>query len=352
MAFQATSSYSHVELFDQGSDEHQQNIMACHTGFSISRLHPKQYLKYTSFAASLTLDYTIDKMSSFIHYVYYRNSNAARHIRFIRHNYYVWITEDIICMKAQSLRKTSSNPKVWAVMFWIILWQIASMVIGKEILLVSPLQTINRFLELAITSAFWQSIFSSLSRISFGFILAVLTGIALGILSSQYTIARDLLSPLMLTIKTVPVASFIIVALIWFSSRHLSILISFLMVLPIIYTHVLDGIMGVDHKLLEMSFVFRFPRIRTIAYIYVLQVLPNFRTACKLAIGLCWKAGIAAEVIGIPTGSIGEKLQQAKVYLNTADLFAWTFVIILLSLLFERIVSFLLYKLQKRLQKA
>lgn len=125
----------------------------------------------------------------------------------------------------------------------------------------------------------------------------------------------------MAAVKAVPVASFIILILIWVPSRNLSIVISFLMVLPVIYTNVLNGIRSTDPKLLEMARVFRIPLFRRIRYIYLSQLLPFLRTGFSLSLGLCWKAGVAAEVIGIPKGSIGEKLYEAKVYLETPDLF-------------------------------
>ena len=142
----------------------------------------------------------------------------------------------------------------------------------------------------------------------------------------------------MLAVRSVPVASFIILALIWFSSENLSVLISFLMVLPVIYVNVLGGIRCVDRQLLEMAQVFRIPKIRVVRYIYVPQVMPYFYTACSVSLGMCWKAGVAAEVIGMPKGSVGERLQQAKVYLDTPDLFAWTLVIVAASLVFEKAV--------------
>ena len=144
-------------------------------------------------------------------------------------------------------------------------------------------------------------------------------------------------APAVMVVKAVPVASFIILVLVWVPSRNLSVVISFLMVFPILYTNVLDGILSTDPKLLEMADVFALPHAVRIRYIYVSQVLPFFRTGCSIGLGLCWKAGVAAEVIGIPDGSIGEKLYNAKVYLNTPDLFAWTVVIVLISLLFEKL---------------
>jgi NitT/TauT family transport system permease protein len=138
-------------------------------------------------------------------------------------------------------------------------------------------------------------------------------------------------------IKSVPVASFIILCLIWLSSKSLSIFIGFLMVLPIVYTNMLHGIKSTDTKLLEMATLFRVGWGKKLKYIYLPHLKPYILSACSVSIGLAWKAGIAAEVIGIPDGSIGERLYEAKVYLSTADLFAWTAVIVVISVIFEKV---------------
>ena len=226
----------------------------------------------------------------------------------------------------------------WAAVFWLLVWEAASFAVGSRLLLVSPIQAVLRLMELLPTAAFWQAVFFSFGRISAGFLLAAAAGILLAALSARFLRIEELLAPPMLAMKSVPVASFIILALIWFSSRNLSVLISFLMVLPVVYTNTLTGIRAADVRLREMAVLFRIPAARRIRYIYIPQVLPYFQSACGISLGLCWKSGIAAEVIGMPQGSIGERLQQAKVYLDTPDLFAWTFVIVLVSLTFERLV--------------
>lgn len=239
--------------------------------------------------------------------------------------------------------------RLWAVLFWLIVWQLASMWLGSDILLASPVKVLVRLGQMIRTAIFWKSVFFTLSRIALGFFLAVLTGSALAGLSSRFCRIQELMAPFMLAVKSVPVASFIILALIWFSSRNLSILISFLMVLPIIYTNVLGGIRSVDRQLLEMAQVFRMSKLRVVRYIYLPQIMPFFYSACSISLGLSWKAGAAAEVIGMPRGSIGERLQQAKVYLDTPDLFAWTIVIVALSLGCEKLVLTLVIKGAARL---
>ena len=225
--------------------------------------------------------------------------------------------------------------RAWAVIFWLFLWQAGAMVINQRIILVSPLRVLARLTELIPTLDFWGAIWYSLVRITAGFLLGTAAGVVLAALSARFRRVEELLAPALLAIKSIPVASFIILALILFSSRNLAVLISFLIVLPVLYTNILGGIRAADR-------VFRIPTLRSIRYVYLPQVLPYFRSACGSALGLCWKSGIAAEVIGMPDGSIGEQLQQAKIYLNTPDLFAWTLVIVLVSLVFEKVFLILL----------
>lgn len=248
-------------------------------------------------------------------------------------------------------KKKNRTIRLWAVAVWLLVWQAVSTSIGQEILLVSPVVVLRRLTQLIQETSFWQSIGFSLVRILGGFLLAMAAGSVLAGLSARFRRIRELLAPAVLTVKAVPVASFIILVLIWVPSRNLSVVISFLMVFPIIYTNVLDGILSTDPKLLEMASVFEVPRMVQIRYIYVSQILPFFRTGCSIGLGLCWKAGVAAEVIGIPDGSIGENLYNAKVYLNTPDLFAWTVVIVLISLIFEKLFLAAVDKIVRHLER-
>ena len=241
--------------------------------------------------------------------------------------------------------------KIWAVLFWLAIWQLGSMAVGKAFLLPSPWQVITCLGDLLVQASFWRAIGYTLARIALGFLSAAFFGTLLAASATRYRWVRELLSPLMLTVRTVPVASFIILALIWFSSQRLSVLISFLMGLPVVYANALEGFDARDQGLQEMALVFGLPTYRRILYIDLPQALPALRTGCTLALGLCWKAGVAAEVIAMPRGSIGERMQQAKVYLETPELLAWTITVVLLSVLFEHLVRALLSLLEKRLRR-
>ena len=230
----------------------------------------------------------------------------------------------------------------WAVLFWLLVWQRASMALAAAyphgyLLLASPLSALVRLGELACTAAFWRAVGNSALHIFGGFLLSCVLAVLFAALSARFRAARELLSPLVAAVKAVPVVSFIILALVWLDGRELSLFISALMVFPPVYLNVLAGIDSADRQLLEMAAVFRVPFRRQLRGIWLPQVLPYFRAACSLALGLCWKAGAAAEVIGLPAGTIGERLYTAKVYFQTPDLFAWTAVIVAVSVVFEKL---------------
>ncbi len=254
-------------------------------------------------------------------------------------------------MQERTQKHRQFLPKTAAILFWIAVWQGASMLIGEEILLASPWRVCKTLVALLSDPAFWVIVWLSFSRIAAGFLLAMLAGILLAILASCSKMLRTLFAPMMLLIKAVPVASFIILVLLWTGSEGLSVVISFLMVLPVIYTNTLEGILHTDTQLLEMAKVFHLRWYRKLRAIYLPDVLPYFSSACSISIGLGFKSGIAAEVIGLPDGSIGEMLYQAKIYLSTGEVLAWTIVIVVLSICFEHFIRMLLKIAQRRLNR-
>lgn len=254
-------------------------------------------------------------------------------------------------MRSITKDKKTFFKRLFAILFWILVWQIASMALNKEIILVSPIRVIETLFSIGGETAFWSSILFSMVRILGGFFIALICGILFACLAAKFTLVRYLLAPITSVIKSTPVASFIILALIFIGSKNLSMFISFLMVFPTIYTNVLEGISVCDIKMIEMAKIFHIKPLNKIMYIYLPYAMPFVLSGCRVSLGLCWKAGIAAEVIGIPTGSIGEKLYQAKLYLSTGDLFAWTVVIIIVSFIFEKLFLKLLKTLYRFILK-
>lgn len=239
-------------------------------------------------------------------------------------------------------KKRRAVQRAAAVIFWLAVWQAAAVAIGQEVFLASPVRALAALLELLPQADFWRRIAFSSGRILLGFALGAVCSALLAAAAEAHGWAETLIAPVMQLVKATPVASFIILALVWVSGRSLSVLISFLMVLPVLYSAVRTGIESADTQLLEMARVFRLPAGRRLRAVWLPAVLPAFRQGCSTALGICWKSGVAAEVIGLPDGSIGDALYRAKITLATGELFAWTFVIIVLSSAFEKLFLWLL----------
>ena len=241
---------------------------------------------------------------------------------------------------SKSCKPLRVGVKIPVLCFWLLFWIILYKIINNEIFLVAPWTVAKTLIRLVQQKEFWETIIFSFLRIVLGFLSAAMVGTLLAVLAYMSKPLKELINPLITVIKATPVASFIILALLWIKGSNLSVLISFLMVIPMIYANVYQGLTTTDRKLLEMAEVFKINRFRRIRAIYIPSVIPYFTSAISVSLGFCWKAGIAAEVIGIPTGSIGERLYEAKIYLVIDELYAWTVVIILISITFEKLVLY------------
>ena len=226
--------------------------------------------------------------------------------------------------------------------FWLAVWWGVSAWVHMELLIPSPPAVLKTLAELSVTAAFWKSTGLSLLRIFCGTAAGILLGSLLAVLTVRFRIADLLLSPAIRVIRTVPVASFIILVLLWVKTGRVPGVISALIVLPILWESVAAGIGSADPALLEMAHVYRFGRRRTVRYVYLPALQPHFNAGVCNAIGLAWKSGVAAEVLCLPKMAIGTQVYFSKIYLETPALFAWTAVVILLSLLLEALVRRLL----------
>lgn len=224
------------------------------------------------------------------------------------------------------------------VLFWLVLWEILSVIINNPLLFAGPLETILRLFREMVGLNFWLTVGLSILRIMVGFLLGILTGSFLGLLSYRWNFLKELMAPIMHFCKAVPVASFVVMLLIWWGSDFLSTASCFLVVLPIGYVNFLEGLHHTDKKLLEMAEVFHMPLKNKVYYIYRPALFPFMEGSLKTALGMGIKSGIAAEVIGITNFSIGGEMYVSKIYLDTAGVFSWTAVVILISVILEKLV--------------
>ena len=222
--------------------------------------------------------------------------------------------------------------------FWLIVWALAAAAVGTELLLPGPVQVWQKLCALAGTKVFWLTLGKSVLRVSTGILSAAILGVLVGLLTHKSAFAREILSPVMTLLKSTPVASFIILALVWLGRGIVPVVIAGLIVLPVVWANTAAGLAAIEPQLLELAQVFKLPYVRILRRIVWPSVLPYLRSALRSALGLGWKAGIAAEVLTVPPYSIGKGIYDAKLYLETTELFAWTAAVVLLSFLIEKVL--------------
>ncbi len=235
--------------------------------------------------------------------------------------------------------------KAGYLLIWLLIWQILAMLIHNPIYFASPAEVILALFEKIRDPLFWRSVASSLLRILFGFFAAFLLGFLCAFASHFKEWFRDFLSPMVHFLKSVPVAAVVVILLIWWGSKYLVLFICLMVVFPNIYLNMQAGLLKADENLLEVAKVFRFRRRDTFLWIYRPAYTPHLHAALSVSLGMCFKSGIAAEVIGLPEFSIGEQLYRDKIYFHTAGVFAWIIVVLTLSMLTEKILLFLFHRL-------
>jgi NitT/TauT family transport system permease protein len=226
--------------------------------------------------------------------------------------------------------------------FWLALWQIIALAVDREVLIASPFAVLRRLSVLAFEKLFWQSVARSLFNVAAGFAAGAVAAVILAAVSYVVPIVYTLMEPVIVIVKSTPVASFIILAIIWLDAPLIPMFTSFLLVMPLILGNVYAGLTNTDRDLIEMARVYKFGAAKLIRHVYIPSALPYFRSALLTAIGFAWKASIAAEVLCTPRNTMGKRLYESKIYLETADLFAWTIVVILLSLVLEKLIKVLI----------
>lgn len=230
---------------------------------------------------------------------------------------------------------------VLIILGWLIIWEILSRAVDNSILLVGPVQVLANLTEKWQSADFWMSILMSFEKIGFGFLAGAIFGIILAVLSYKIALAEEILRFPVAFFKAAPVASFVVLFLIWYGSRFLAASICICVVFPQFYVSVLQGLRGTDKKLLEMAEVFKIHSIDKYHYIYRPGLVPYIKGAIKISTGMAWKSGVAAEVIGVPEYSIGERLYMSKVHLDTTGVLAWTLTIIVISMVTEKLLLWL-----------
>lgn len=221
-------------------------------------------------------------------------------------------------------------------LFWGAVWSLLALRVGQSLLLPHPLEVIRRLWALGGTAEFWQAAAHTLLRVFSGAAGGIVAGSLIAALSAKLPPLDWLFTPVVKVIRATPVASFIILIWLWAPTGWVPAVVAGLMSLPVVWGAVAQGIRDTDPRLLELAADYRFSPGKTLRLIYLPSVRPTFAAGCRTALGLAWKAGVAAEALCLPRRAVGSQLYYAKLYLETPDLFAWTAVVVVLSFLVER----------------
>lgn len=230
---------------------------------------------------------------------------------------------------------------------YLILWQLLSMLVGSSLLLPSPIEMLRALVGILGSSAGWRSLGTTVLRIIGGYLIGCVIGVLLAVLTANCKVCAWLLSPLRTIIKTTPITSFALILLISVVSGLVPVVVAAIVVVPMFWRTTEESILGLDKRLREMSKIFLTPW-KQLRYVTVPQLLPQFFATASTAFGFAWKAVVTAEILALPRFGIGNQMYLDKLYLDYADLFAWTVLVILLSVLLESAFRFLLKTAKKR----
>ena len=211
------------------------------------------------------------------------------------------------------------------------LWLLAAALIDAVIILPPPQHVATELFQLAGSGEFWRSVGTTFLRGICGFLISLATGVAVGVAAGVSLPVHALFKPLIAVIRTTPVMSVVLIALLWFKTGTVPVFSTFLIAFPVITQNIIIGIRQTDPNLLEMGKVYGLSTRRRILLISAPSVVPYLISGAQTALGLTWKVVVAAEVLSIPTFGVGSGMQLAQMSLETAQVFAWTAVAIILS---------------------
>jgi len=218
------------------------------------------------------------------------------------------------------------------------IWQMISGLISSEIIFPSPFSVFKGIGFIVQEKYFWISVLSTVKRGLLGILFSLFSGGALGIYAGLKKGGRIFLRPYVSLIRTTPVVVLILIALIWMTADFVPVFISFLISFPIIYTNTVQGIIQVDKSLVDMAKVYEVGKSRILREIYLPSISAYLTAGVSTAMGIGWKAVIAAEILSQPKYSIGTRLIEAKIYLEIDRVFAWALVAVALSFIFDNLV--------------
>ncbi len=222
-----------------------------------------------------------------------------------------------------------------SIVLLLLIWKVSALIIGADIILPPPEVVLKSFITIIFSKGFWIKLGYTFLRGILGFLLSYVSGIIVGVLAGLFPRFRAFVFPIITVIRSTPVIAVILLALIWFNVNYVPVFVAFLMAFPIVCGNIIEGLTTVDKNLIQMAEVYKIPLKKQIIHIYIPSIFPFIIAGASLSLGVVWKVVVAAEVLSQPKWGIGTSLNEAKSFLITEEVFAWTIVAILLSSISE-----------------
>ncbi|MDD2293621.1 MAG: ABC transporter permease subunit [Bacteroidales bacterium] len=226
-----------------------------------------------------------------------------------------------------------------SVVIFLVLWKLLSLHFHSEFIVPSPEKTFKALCHLFVEKGFLSVVGTTVLRGVIGFAVAAIFGIAAGIIAGLYSGFNAYITPILVTIRSIPVIAITLLALIWFNPYSVPVFIGILTMFPMVCTNVISGMNSVDKSLVQMAEFYKVGKKRIIKELYIPAIAPFIFSGISNAFGIGWRAIIVGEVLGQPKYGIGTNMQTAQIFLNVDVLIAWTCIAVLLSYFFEILIK-------------
>lgn len=228
-----------------------------------------------------------------------------------------------------------------SIVFLVLVWQFFSNYVNSSLILPKPILVLKSFIKLSKNIYFWQSFFLTFCRVFFAFIISVILGSFIGLISLRFAFFKIFFQIPLSIIRSTPIIAIILITLFWFNSSTIPIFVAVLTGIPIMTTCIISSENSKDEKLLQMSKIYNFTKFNTFKYILLPKIIPFFFNGLQSIFGLCWKVVVAAEVLSLPQKGFGSIMQKSQLHLETSDVICVTLFLIFVSFILEKSCVFL-----------
>lgn len=229
------------------------------------------------------------------------------------------------------------NGTILSVIILLGIWQIAAWSIHNDFLMPYPIEVLSTMIKQCSDISFYSILFATLSRSLCGLLVAFLIGGICAILSFYFVYFKHCISPIILLTKSIPNIAYIIIILVWFGSESSAVIITFLILFPVIYANIYEGLQSMDQDLKDVLRIYPEKRMTTLYKVYLPMLVPTINASLSSGLGLSFKVGVMAEIIGQVQIGVGRQLNIARFNMDMTTIFAWTLWIIILLIIIDYI---------------